>query len=247
MAGSVAYGPPAPAAALLRGDDLESPSVADCRLTPCRPDDGRYLLASLRLPRPGPDPAQRVPTMRPEARRQLIASRLCSRATRDRPDPLPPRLAACRRVPRPDRSDRGHSAVSRPTEADIRRPKHRESAVALHSEPTACIRQLDLPAELRRTLLAGDDGAAVNPGAGDEPAVRTGRELGPGMVEIPRMAPNTDHDVRAGAHHHAGIRPDEEAVGDPLPHPPERSPVGRPASGSPRTLPTPKTRPSRWR
>ena len=70
-----------------------------------------------------------------------------------------------------------HSAVSRPIEADVQRPKHGENVLALDPELIAYIGQLDLPLGLRGTLLVRHDGGAVNPRVGDEPAVRTGREL----------------------------------------------------------------------
>ena len=70
-----------------------------------------------------------------------------------------------------------HSAVSRPIEADVQRPKHGENVLVLDPELIAYIGQLDLPPGLRGTLLVRHDGGAVNPRVGDEPAVRTGREL----------------------------------------------------------------------
>lgn len=124
----------------------------------------------------------------------------------------------------PDRPETVHPTVSRRIEADGRHPGHREGVPALRPGPIAHTRQPDLPPGLRRTLPAGDDDGAVNPGADGEPAVRTGREPGPGMVEAPRMAPNPVHDVRPGARHGAGFHPMDEATGDLLFHPPEKIP-----------------------
>ena len=88
-------------------------------------------------------------------------------------------------------------------------------------ELIAYIVQLDLPLGLRGTLLVRHDGGAVNPRVGDEPAVRTGRELRLRKGEVVRMALNPHHNVRVGTHHPVDVHRDEELFRDLVPNPPD--------------------------
>ena len=125
---------------------LADPQAADLRASPERRLPQRPARPrSRRHPRRGQDPHPRTPQapLIPAAYAQWFRTALL--------------LVT---VGTPQR--RHHSAVFRPIEGDVQRPKHGEGVLVLDPELIAYIGQLDLPPGLRGTLLVGHDDGAVN-------------------------------------------------------------------------------------
>ena len=83
-----------------------------------------------------------------------------------------------------------------------------------NTELLAHVGQFDLPPGLRRLPFVRDHGGALNPCAGDQPAVRARGELRLGVVEVPPVALYPHHDLRVGTHDSIGIHREEELLGN---------------------------------